>query len=48
MWGAGGSEEVSTLERESKEIKDIVAWARWEGREGFFHLTLDRVGFLYV
>jgi hypothetical protein len=30
-----------------KEVKDIVARARLEGHEGFFHLTLDYVGFLY-
>ena len=28
-----------------KEIKDIVARARLEGHEGFFHLPLDCVGF---
>lgn len=30
-----------------KEIKDTVARARLEGHEGFFHLMLNCVGFLY-
>lgn len=46
-WGWVALKKCRLWKEKIKEIKDIVARVRLEGHEGFFHLTLDCVGFLY-